>query len=165
MKGSFFAYIWLKILGCAIALASVGVVLILAEPQRLSYFSLLLFKHQEMIKNVAIFGIFLGVYFLFYTTAKIPERYLKIKLLQGPIKMHPEMIKKTLEQWFIDQKINDVKLMNVVIIGGSRIGLELKTSNLQTAVYSLEDVESRLKEFMTVSLGINTPLDVQLFEI
>jgi hypothetical protein len=165
MKSSFIALIWLRLWGLFLSFASLACVLIVAEPQKLSYFSYLLFTHQEIIKTCAILGIFVGVFFLFYSSSKIPERYLKIKLCQGPIKMHPEMIKKSLQKWLVDEKLSDFKLLNVTILSEKRIGLELKTSNLMTAMYSLEDIEFKLKEFMAGTLGIDTPVDVQLFEL
>ena len=47
----------------------------------------------------------------------------------------------------------------------NKIGLELKTSNLENALLSLEDIESKLKDYMKSSMGIDDPIDVQLYEI
>lgn len=165
MKQQLFAYVWLRIWGTILTLLCVGAVFILAEPQRLSELSLLLFQHQESIKNIAIMGIFLGVYFIFYSSGKTHKNYLRLKLFKGSMKMHPDLIKQTLEKWLNDQNLKDVKLMQVKIIDESKIGLELKTSNLHKALYSLEDMEFKLKEFMQSTLGIDSTLDVQLFEI
>lgn len=165
MNKQFMAFVWLRLFGLLITLSSLIIVMILADSQKLSYFSLFLFERQEFIKSVATLGIFIGVFFLFYTSSKVPDRHLNIKLFQGSMKMHPELIRQTLENWFKEQKIHDIKLLSVTINHENKIGLELKASNLESALVSLEDIESRLKEFMTHSLGINDPVDVQLFEI
>lgn len=165
MKSSFVAFFLLRILGAAITLLCVSSVYILAEPQRLSYFSLLLFKNQETLKTLAICGIFLGVFCLFYSSSKTPEKFLKVKLLSGPIKMHPDMLKQTLEIWLQEEKLNNLKLTNVTVAKNNTIGLEMTTSDMESALYSLEGVELKLKNFMTTTFGIETTVDVQLYEI
>ena len=164
MKQQLIAFTWLKIWGLILLSLSVGIVLILAEPQRLSYFSLLLFEHQEALKTGAILAIFIGAFFLFYASSKVSERYLKVILCKGSMKVHPDLIKESLEKWFVDQNIQNFKLISVTIVGDNQVGLELITPNLDLALYSLEDVEFRLKAFMGSTFAIHTPIEVQLFE-
>jgi len=165
MKSSFIAFALLRLWGVVITALAISAVYILAEPQRLSYFSFVLFQNQETIKTVAIFSIFLGVFFIFYSSSKTPEKYVNLKLFKGPVKLHPDLIRQSLEKWFTDQKIQDVKLVNITVDRESKIGLELRTSNIQSALFSIEDIEAKLQEFMTSSLGVNQPISVQLFEL
>ena len=165
MKQLNMAYTWLRIGGFFLCIISMAAVLILAEPQRLSYFSYLLFKNQELLKTCSIVGIFLGVFFLFYTSSKVSHHYLKIKLFTGSMKLPPDMIKKSIDLWFAEQKVQGIKLVSVNLGEKSKISLELKTSNLQEALYSIEDIEAKHKDFMGSNLGIHTPIDLQLFEL
>lgn len=165
MKQSFFALAWLKIWGFILLAVSVGAIFILADAQSLSYFSLLLFKHQEGIKTLAIGALFLAVFFIFYPSSKLPDHILHLKLGKGSMKMEPHMLKQALQIWLKEQKINDFVLLSVTIAPENQIGLELKTSNLSQALYSLEDVEMRLQAFMGNTFGIKTPLNVELIEV
>ena len=82
------------------------------------------------------------------------------------MKMPPEMIKETLEQWLVHQNFKDVKLMNVVVSPNNKIELEMKTSDLNQALCALEDIEMKLKNFMATQLGMDgSMVDVQLFEV
>ena len=81
------------------------------------------------------------------------------------MKLPPDMIKKSIDLWFAEQKVQGIKLVSVNLGEKSKISLELKTSNLQEALYSIEDIEAKLKDFMGSNLGIHTPIDLQLFEL
>jgi hypothetical protein len=164
VKGEFLAIMWLKVMGIVITTLSLALVLIFAEPQRLAYLSWILFKHQDSIKTAAILGIFIGTFFLFYTSSKLPGRLLKLKLFKGPMKMHSDVISQTLQTWFDQQKRLDLSLIKITILADNRIALEVKTSNLATALEGFEEIEAKLKLFMEQYLGIHNPVELELFE-
>lgn len=165
MKYPFMAFVYLRLWGLILAGGSLAFLLILADSERLSIFTINLFTHQDVIKSMAIACIFIGIFFLFYSSSKVPQRTLQLKLLKGSMKMHPDLIKQSLENWFKENKLHGLKLLSVNINHDNKIGLELKTSNLENALLSLEDIESKLKDYMKSSMGIDDPIDVQLYEI
>lgn len=166
MKKLYLSYVLLRLWGFVIVGLSTAFILLLADHESLSYFSYKLFQNQDKLKTLAILGIFLGLYFMFFSSSKIPDKYLSIKLFKGSMKMHPDMIKESLEKWLNHQNFKDVKLMNVVISPNNKIGLEMKTSDLNQALCALEDIEIKLKDFMATQLGVDGPeVDVQLFEV
>jgi hypothetical protein len=155
----------LRLTGILTSAFGVLMISVLSHDEHLSYFSYLLFDHQEMIKTGAIFLIFLGVFYLFFCSQKAPSGYLKIKLFKGSMKAHPEIIKDCLEKFLNGEKLNALKIHQVSVKKGNHVQLELSTSNLQHALHNLEDVEAKLKVFMESQLGIKGPLEVQLYEV
>jgi hypothetical protein len=165
MRHTFAALVCLRLVGLLLTLSSISFLLIVADSERLSSFTINLFKYQELVKSITIISIFVGIFFLFYSSSKIPERSLKLKLLKGTMKMHPALIKETLETWFKENQLFGLKLLSVNVNQDNKIGLELKTSNLEQALISLEDVEYKLKEYMLQTMGIDDPIQVQLYEL
>lgn len=165
MKEQIKAFILVKFAGCLILFLSILSIWIFSEPRRLSYLSLRLFEHQEMIKNISITLLFVGVFFLFYSSSKVPDKTLKLKLGKGEVRMHLEIIKESVERWMHEEKLSDVKLMAVYIRKPDQIALELKTHNLDQALVSLETVEEKLQGFLKKSFGLKGSLEVQLFEV
>lgn len=165
MKQFFMPLIYLRCLGFIVTLSSLAFLLMIADKERLSLLTIKLFLHQEAIKSCTIVTIFVGIFFLFYSSSKIPERTLKLKLLKGTIKMHPDLIKSILEHWLKENQLHGLKLLSVSVSQDNKIGLELKTPNLAIALSSLEDIEAKLKEYMFNNMGIKDPIEVQLYEL
>lgn len=165
MKNPLMAYVLLRLCGLAITIGSIAFLMVLADAQRLSYLTIALFTHLDMVKSITIISIFTGIFFLFYSSPKAPDRTLNVKLFKGSMKMHPDLIKQTLENWFKENQLHGLKLLSVNVNPDNKIDLELKTSNLEEALVSLEDVESKLKDYMRQNMGIHDPIDVQLYEV
>lgn len=165
MKHTFMPLVFLRFFGFVLTLSSLAFLLIVADSERLSLLTIKLFTHQEAIKSVTIVAIFIGVFFLFYSSSKIPERTLKLKLLKGSMKMHPDLIKSILDNWFKDNHLHGLKLLSVSVTQNNKIGLEVKTSNLALALNSLEEIEAKLKDYMLKNMGINDLIEVQLYEL
>ncbi len=165
MKEQTKAFILVKCAGLLMLVLSIVGILVFTEQRRLAELSLMLFNHQELFKNLSILLLFAGVFFLFYSSSKIPEHFLKLKLFKGEMKTHPEMIKKTLEQWFLEENLAHLKLMAVHVSHPDQIGIEIKTHNLDKALISLTDLEFRLQIFLEKTFGLKGALEVQLFEL
>lgn len=165
MRRNVMAFLWLRLGAIVFSAASLGFLLLLADDERLSYFTYFLFKHQETLKSLSILGVFVGVFFLFYTGSKIPSRYVKLVLFKGSMKLHPDLIKQQLDQWLSDQKIHHIKLISVSLEPNQKIGLEIKTDDLNQGLLGIEEVEIKLKSFMSDQLGIKSTVDVHLFEV
>lgn len=165
MKHPWMALVYLRLIGLILTISSIAFLLIMADRERLAAFTINLFAYQDVIKSVTIMTIFVGIFFLFYSSSKIPERSLKLKLLKGSMKMHPDLIKETLDNWLKENHFHGLKLLSVSVNADNKIGLELKTVHLEQALNSLEDIEYKLKEYISQNMGINDPIDVHLLEI
>lgn len=155
----------LRLTGISILALGVLLIAILSQEERLSYFSYLVFQHQETIKTFAIGSIFLGVFYLFFSSKNGPKSYLSVHLFKGTMKAHPDILKELVETFFLQEEVKDMKIHAVFVKKGQPITFEMKTANLKLALYNLEDIESKLQVFMETKLGIKEPVEVQLFEL